>query len=91
MLLLDLCESALGTLDGPLCLALAPLAAASVRILVTRGADPDPCLGVVIRLLRVSPNAASCVMLLMADTITVCPATFLASIVKSCKVLKICL
>ncbi|KAK3910971.1 Focadhesin [Frankliniella fusca] len=85
MLLLDLCESALSEHDGPLCMALAPLAAASIRYLVIRGADPEPCLATVIRLLSVSANAASCVMLLLADTITVCPATFLASIIKSCK------
>ncbi len=84
MLLLDLCESALREHDGPLCMALAPIAAASIRNLVTRGADPEPCLATVIRLLSVSANAASCVMLLLADTITVCPATFLASIIKSC-------
>ncbi|XP_026290948.1 focadhesin isoform X2 [Frankliniella occidentalis] len=85
MLLLDLCESALREHDGPLCMALAPIAAASIRNLVTRGADPEPCLAIVIRLLSVSSNGASCVMLLLADTITVCPATFLASIIKSCK------
>lgn len=85
MLLLDLCEAALRTNDGPLCLALAPLATASVRDLVIRGADPEPCLVTVIRLLCVSPSAASCVMLLLADTIAVCPATFLAPIIKSCE------
>lgn len=84
MLLLDLCEAALSAHDGPLCLALAPLAAASIRNLVTRGADPEPCLATVICLLSVSSSAASCVMLLLADTITVCPATFLAPVVKSC-------
>lgn len=86
MLLLDLCESALRTHDGQLCLALAPLAAASVRNLVTRGADPEPSLATLFKLLCVSPNAASSVMLLLADTVTVCPATFLAPILKSCKI-----
>lgn len=85
MMLLDLCESSLKTRDGQLCVALAPLAAASIRNLVTRGADPEPCLATVYQLLCISPNAASCVILLLADTITVCPATFLASILKSCK------
>ncbi|XP_034247054.1 focadhesin isoform X2 [Thrips palmi] len=85
MLLLDLCESSLRIRDGQLCVALAPLAAASIRNLVTRGADPEPCLATVFQLLCISPNAASCVMLLLADTITVCPASFLAPILKSCK------
>lgn len=85
MLLLDLCETSLRTRDGQLCVALAPLAAASIRNLVTRGADPEPCLATVFQLLCISPNAASCVMLLLADAITVSPATFLAPILKSCK------
>lgn len=80
-------ELALQHEDTPLCSALAPLLAALTHRLICHGHDPQSCLSALSQLLVVSPDAGSCVLMLLSRTVGSCPVIYLKDLVIFCKLL----
>jgi len=78
-------ELALQHEDTPLCSALAPLLGALTHRLVCHGHDPRSCLSALSQLLVVSPDAGSCVLMLLSRTVGSCPVIYLKDLVIFCK------
>jgi hypothetical protein len=84
-MLLVLVELALQNEDAPLCSALSPFIAALTHRLICHGHDPRSCLSVLTRLLIVSPETGSCILMLLTKTIGSCPVIYLKDLVIFCK------
>jgi len=80
-------ELALQHEDTPLCSALAPLLATVTHRLICHGHDPRSCLSALSQLLVVSPDAGSCVLMLLSRTVGSCPVIYLKDLVIFCKLL----
>lgn len=78
-------ELALQHEDTPLCSALAPSLAALTHRLICHGHDPRSCLSALSQLLVVSPDAGSCVLMLLSRTVGSCPVIYLKDLVIFCK------
>jgi hypothetical protein len=78
-------ELALQYEDTPLCSALVPLIAALMHRLICHGHDPRSCLSALSHLLVVSPDAGSCVLMLLSRTVGSCPVIYLKDLVTFCK------
>ncbi|XP_023716355.1 focadhesin isoform X3 [Cryptotermes secundus] len=90
---LVLVEFALQNEDSPLCTVLAPFTASLIHRLIHHGHDPRSCLSALTHLLAVSPETGSCIMMLLAKTIILCPVIYLKDLVIFCTSLvelKIC-
>jgi hypothetical protein len=84
---LVLVEFALQNEDSPLCSILAPFTASLAHRLIRHGHDPRSCLSALTQLLAVSPETGSCIIMLLAKTISLCPVLYLKDLVNFCKLL----
>jgi hypothetical protein len=84
---LVLVEFAVQHEDSSLCSLLAPFTAALTHRLIRHGHEPRTCLSALTHLLAVSPEAGSCIIMLLTKTISLCPVLYLKELVTFCKLL----
>nr|CAD7568632.1 unnamed protein product [Timema californicum] len=88
-MLLDLAHASIDKGDLELCssLALAPFVASAIHRLTTLGHDTRCWLSLLTTLTERNPESASCVLMLLADTVTNCPAIYLKDLLNTCAVI----
>ncbi|KAK7868003.1 hypothetical protein R5R35_010177 [Gryllus longicercus] len=83
----QMCEFAVSTKDATLCAALCPRFVSLIRKLAHFGHDPRPHFKLVIQLLHVSVEPSSCVLILLSETVAICPSIYLKEVLKTCKMI----
>ncbi|XP_021931343.1 focadhesin isoform X2 [Zootermopsis nevadensis] len=81
---LMLVELALQNEDTPLCSILAPFITALTHRLICHGHDPRSCLSALTRLLVISPETSSCILMLLSKTVGLCPVIYLRDLIVFC-------
>ncbi|CAG2060275.1 unnamed protein product, partial [Timema podura] len=86
-MLLDLAHASINKGDLELCSALAPFVASAIHRLTSLGHDTRCWLSLLTTLTERSPESASCVLMLLAETVTKCPAIYLKDLLNTCAVI----